>query len=178
MEEYIIKHKDNFYLKTEVGYKKIILTTNKLLIKDGVQPIDDEFLQWFVQNPSCENVKVEPDYDEVRSDYYKIVIPSYIKSETKFIGVEFDLADGFSKFISKEEPKQETLEEVANKANGYNVYSKETKAPIFNEGFVVGAKWQQNREYSNLQKAIKLLESTTEYEILEEFREKVKKLTN
>ena len=28
MEEYIIKHKDNFYLKTEVGYKKIILTTD------------------------------------------------------------------------------------------------------------------------------------------------------
>jgi hypothetical protein len=33
----------------EKGYKgkKIILTTNDLLIKDGVQAIDDEFLEWF-----------------------------------------------------------------------------------------------------------------------------------
>ena len=37
---------------------KVILTTNKLLIKDGVQAIEDEFLEWFVNNPSCENVKV------------------------------------------------------------------------------------------------------------------------
>jgi len=40
-------------------YKKIILTTDKDLISDGVQSIDDEFLEWFVENPSCENVEVE-----------------------------------------------------------------------------------------------------------------------
>jgi hypothetical protein len=34
--------------------KKIILTTDQELIKDGVQAIDDEFLEWFVKNPSCE----------------------------------------------------------------------------------------------------------------------------
>lgn len=44
--------------------------------------------------------------------------------------------------------KQETLEEAANKANGYNLYSKETKSPIFNEGFIEGAKWQQEKMYS------------------------------
>lgn len=44
--------------------------------------------------------------------------------------------------------KQETLEEAANKANGYNVYAKETKAPIFNEGFIAGAKWQAEKMYS------------------------------
>jgi hypothetical protein len=38
--------------------KKIILTTDQDLIKDGVQSIDDEFLEWFVQNPSCERVVV------------------------------------------------------------------------------------------------------------------------
>lgn len=47
MEECVIKHKGNFYLKTEFGYKKIILTTDQDLIKDGVQAIDDEFLEWF-----------------------------------------------------------------------------------------------------------------------------------
>ena len=39
--------------------KKIILTTDQDLIKDGVQEIDDEFLEWFVKNPSCEEVEVE-----------------------------------------------------------------------------------------------------------------------
>ena len=40
------------------GSKKIILTTDQDLIKDGVQAIEDEFLQWFVKNPSCEWVEV------------------------------------------------------------------------------------------------------------------------
>jgi hypothetical protein len=39
-------------------FKKIILTTDQDLIKDGVQAIDDEFLEWFVKNPSCEYVEV------------------------------------------------------------------------------------------------------------------------
>ena len=38
---------------------KIILTTDQDLIKDGVQSIDDEFLEWFVKNPSCESVEIE-----------------------------------------------------------------------------------------------------------------------
>jgi hypothetical protein len=40
----------------------IILTTDEDLIKDGVQAINDEFLEWFVKNPSCEFVKVENQY--------------------------------------------------------------------------------------------------------------------
>ena len=40
-------------------WRKVILTTEKLLIKDGVQSIDDEFLEWFVKNPSCEFVEVK-----------------------------------------------------------------------------------------------------------------------
>jgi hypothetical protein len=69
--------------------KKIILTTDQDLIKDGVQAIDDEFLEWFVKNPSCENVKVEL-IEEIPSGFtfgmfgndepptelvYKIIIP-------------------------------------------------------------------------------------------------------
>jgi hypothetical protein len=38
-------------------FKKIILTTDQDLIKDGVQAIDDDFLEWFVKNPSCEKVE-------------------------------------------------------------------------------------------------------------------------
>jgi hypothetical protein len=39
-------------------YKKIILTTDQDLIADGIQPIDNDFLEWFVKNPSCEKVEV------------------------------------------------------------------------------------------------------------------------
>ena len=56
---------DNILTETtdEKGYHKshcvkIILTTDPKLIKDGVQAIDDEFLEWFVKNSSCEEVKI------------------------------------------------------------------------------------------------------------------------
>jgi hypothetical protein len=39
-------------------WEKIILTTDVDLIKDGVQAIDDDFLEWFIKNPSCEKVEV------------------------------------------------------------------------------------------------------------------------
>jgi hypothetical protein len=73
-------------------FKKIILTTDPDLIKDGVQSIDDKFLEWFVKNPSCEEVEVNPLLsNNGRALFgYKIIIP-------------------------KEEPKQETLEEAAEK---------------------------------------------------------------
>jgi hypothetical protein len=74
--------------------KKIILTTDQDLIKDGVQPIDDTFLEWFVKNPSCEEVEVETetksiqlpqqqlsensyslDFRWINKQVYKIIIP-------------------------------------------------------------------------------------------------------
>jgi hypothetical protein len=60
-------------------FKKIILTTDQDLINDGVQDIDDEFLEWFVNNPTCEEVK------------------------TRKIGEEWI----YNADVPKEEPKQE-----------------------------------------------------------------------
>jgi hypothetical protein len=67
--------KHNFVYKQETdkifseftGSKKIILTTDQDLIKDGVQAIDNEFLEWFVKNPSCDEVEVKTRYVH----YYK-----------------------------------------------------------------------------------------------------------
>jgi hypothetical protein len=75
--------------------KKIILTTDQDLIKNGVQAIDDEFLQWFVENPSCEEAKVEiteisciiPNFGDV--DKYRIAIPKQ-ESKTAWVGVLHD----------------------------------------------------------------------------------------
>ena len=43
----------------KISAKKIILTTDTQLIEDGVQSIPDYFLEWFVNNSSCEEVKVK-----------------------------------------------------------------------------------------------------------------------
>jgi len=60
--------------------KKIILTTDQDLIKYGVQAIDDEFLEWFVKNPSCEYVRIEHERilwesGKITHYKYKIIIP-------------------------------------------------------------------------------------------------------
>jgi hypothetical protein len=48
----------NFFWDFGVRYYKIILTTDQDLINDGVQSINDEFLEWFINNPSCEYVPI------------------------------------------------------------------------------------------------------------------------
>jgi hemerythrin len=68
--------------------KKIILTTDQDLIKDGVQAIPGEFLEWFVNNTSCESVEVKKENQFFRSGpldllgysvvSYKIIIPEKI----------------------------------------------------------------------------------------------------
>lgn len=57
---------------------KIILTTDETLINDGIQAIDDEFLEWFVKNPNCEEVEIENGWGleiDIETPYYKIIIP-------------------------------------------------------------------------------------------------------
>jgi len=105
------------------GLKKIILTDNEDLIKDGVQAIEDEFLEWFVKNPSCEKVDIMTDAFTVkemsmlpigtRNLKYKIIIPKEKpKQEFPQFGTkEFnDLASAY--FGGN--PKQETLENLKN----------------------------------------------------------------
>ena len=94
---------------------KIILTTDQDLIKDDVQAIDDDFLEWFIKKPSCEYIKTE----------------KWLDDEGKVL---------YSRIIPKEEPKQETLEEVAEQ------YTRDTT--IFLQGVEVGIKEQQERSYS------------------------------
>ena len=129
-------------------YKKIIMTTDKSINvlcscgkncgakESGVQAIDDEFLEWFVKNPSCEYVKVEKEHhteieevsyegDFQNVDYikYKIIIPK------------------------EEEPKLETLEEASVRAVKSGLFKDETL-------FIAGAKWKQKQMYSE-EEAIK-----------------------
>jgi hypothetical protein len=101
--------KDNVEWCNKSKYKKIVLTTDQDLIKDGVQKIDDEFLEWFVNNPSCEEIKVFKDErleEEQDFHFYEIIIP---KEEPKQDAIEYSL-NAFKvpkEYFGKEEPKQE-----------------------------------------------------------------------
>ena len=86
VNEFIWRNNFDKFPSMKIDCKKIILTTDQDLIKHGVQKIDDEFLEWFVKNPSCESVEtklVEFEVDMGLGDscieygsYYKIIIPS------------------------------------------------------------------------------------------------------
>ena len=129
----VLKTKTNGGLFEGHNPKKVILTTDPDLIKDGVQPIDDTFLEWFVQNPSCEEVEVAKGKMKLNDD-----------------GQEYGFPDMslYKIIIPQEESKQETLEEAAEK---YAKTAEGIDIPYQNGlyyGFVEGAKWQAERMYS------------------------------
>jgi hypothetical protein len=151
------------------NYKKIILTTDQDLIKNGVQYIDDEFLEWFVKNPSCEEVEVLYDYFQVDQNNPVFRGSTALVKQHKII-------------IPKEEPKQETLEEAAERLSElqegtYTIQHKTT----YKHGFQDGAKWQQERMYGEEEVRLMLSESfwasqegynITSNEIIEQFKKK------
>ena len=103
-----------YFLKGYYGIqpttKKIILTTDQDLIKDDVQNIDDEFLQWFVKNPSCEEVKAELQYQYHSSKefYHDADYVNCTKEQYESIKKEIPtcpLRILYKIIIPKEEPK-------------------------------------------------------------------------
>ena len=131
---------------------RIILTTDPDLIAEGVQSIDDEFLEWFVKNPSCESVEIEPlrksngwyDRNHIWHWYpleYKIIIP---QEEPNPFELPKALPDDVF-YQSLEESKQETLEEAAEQfANDCTLVSEVAAY----EAFITGAKYQAEIMYS------------------------------
>jgi hypothetical protein len=119
-------------------WNKIILTTDGDLIKDGVIAIDDEFLEWFVKNPSCEGVET----------IYGLFNPMGRQVDPNNLGQNHSKCIWKHKIIiPQEEPKQETLEEAA-----LNIIPDRSTAGWIDSfgateriGFIKGAKWQQER---------------------------------
>jgi hypothetical protein len=111
-------------------WNKIILTTDQDLINVGVQAIDEDFLEWFVQNPSCEKVEIEiTDRDNdgygipFGGIFYKIIIPqeepkqdwycpkcqSYVSSESVTFEETHQICN--TSVVIKE-PKQSTKDRI------------------------------------------------------------------
>jgi hypothetical protein len=150
-------------------YKKIILTTDQDLIADGVQAIDDEFLEWFIKNPSCEYVEVR--YEKIRVDKnfnnishwnrfkYKIIIPqeeskqdptlenAKLALREHILANKEKVAEDLQEMREKSGTgRDETLEEAAEK---YSELQAGTFTPphktTYKHGFEDGAKWMQEQ---------------------------------
>jgi hypothetical protein len=155
------------------GVLKIILTTDQDLINDGVQSIDDEFLEWFVAHPSCEKVdfrllaklnKSTKKYE----DFWEILIPEeepkqecdanvlaclnekcICKAEKIKTGYTASETELLGVQITLKDgsqqfiPKQETLEEVTRVA--------------FNLGYDKGTKYQYEQDRNKYSEEIEML---------------------
>jgi hypothetical protein len=142
------------------NYQKIILTDNKDLIKDGVQAIDDNFLEWFVNNPSCEKVETKlikdsEDHPELAGNpkeewfYYEIIIPKEEPKQENCCTPIGQIKRYKDCVGCDKKPKQEnTLEEAA--IDSKKRYINETAKTISYREFIEGAKWQQERSYSEV----------------------------
>jgi len=128
-------------------YKKIILTTDLDLVKDGVQTIDDEFLKWFVKNPSCEKVDIENErviLDDVNYNFdvveykYKIIIP---KEEPKLTKEFQECIDFNDKIYSKETLEEAIIKKFPKSSNQVIDFANQLRRE--------GAKWQAKRSYSD-----------------------------
>ena len=130
-------------------FKKIILTTNQDLIKDGVQALDDEFINWFIKNQKREIPIITTTVNN-KSHYTtnigfkvpKIKEPKQdLEKEMFELEEQLDIPSHLRWHNSK--PKQETLEEFINSQPYYGSCTTE-----YLEGIEVGAKWQQKSSYN------------------------------
>jgi len=168
-------------------WMKIILTTDPDLIAEGVQPIDDEFLEWFVKNPNCEYVEVEkavikhiPWDKELGSKYdfekgypvtgYKIIIPQEEPKQLTELEVAIKLEE-----IDREEAKLNTCDIIFERAALIDIeenkqetleeaaekYSDEidrSEDGLVQHSFIKGAEWQAERMYSELELEVAFFE--------------------
>ncbi len=135
--------------------KKIILTTDQDLIADGVQAIDDEFLEWFVKNPSCEEVEIQCRYNfYVGQDLtdYRIIIP---REEPNPFELPKALPDEV--FYQSLEAKQETLEEAAENFANSKEWMNGGSSNWVQVSFKKGAKWQAEQKNLRLKHTEALL---------------------
>lgn len=152
--------------------KRIILTTDQDLIDDGVQAIDDEFLEWFINNPSCDRVEVERDSREVGGhnggsviEYgiYEIIIPKEeAKQELPQLGTkEFnDLASAYfggkpKQYLEKEMFELEQELDILSHLRWHNSKPKQETLEEFiertiNESFEIDLASSKIEKYMNI----------------------------
>jgi hypothetical protein len=135
--------------------RKIILTTDQELINDGVQRIRDEFLEWFVKNPTYEEIEVGYGWirlTETNNEGYWVSIPDN----------QFEMQQA--------EPKQEcTCENPTDNTCGY--CEKENKIKILEE-----AK-KRAKNYMSLKGALEPKQETLELPVEINFANEIEQIS-
>ena len=168
----------NLFSVTPEWTQKIILTTDADLVADGIQYINFETLQWLVENPSCEYVKVIEIFDCA-------YVGGFLATETKV---------GYEIIIPKDrtptpEIKKETLEEATetelyltinktidggkNLSKGYNVTRGQAIDYAFDIAVEVAKKMHSDEEV--IQLLIKFNQEIREVEDVRGWFERFKK---
>jgi hypothetical protein len=154
-------------------YQKIILTTDQDLIKDGVQAIDDTFLEWFVKNSSCEFVEIVKEkiiLGEVAgttyTDFnYRIIIPRE-KSKQETILEQIDQNNPVTRGSTALVYKQETLEEAAERLYPFALDGIGNIEVDKKNHFIKGAEYQATQMYSE-EEVLTILKSHKEFIVKE-----------
>lgn len=139
-------HEPQQYLGIEHGHhlndglRKIVLSNDPKLTSTGVQPINEEFLEWLVNNPTCKFI--ETDRNLNGKYYYKTFIP---KEEHNPFELPKALPDDV--FYKSLEPKQETLEEIAKIRQRELATAEIGIIPNFVDGFIEGVKYKDEQSY-------------------------------
>jgi len=141
-------------------HKKIILTTDQDLIADGVQAIDDEFLEWFVKNPTCEKIDLDTFSMGNKILYNVVYLKEKPKQETleqaakqyKDLKLPDDLYDAFIAGAKWQAERMYSEEEVGEILyNAFGEYGKHYGIMI--DGALINKLFEQFREdYYNLKK--------------------------
>jgi len=147
---------------------KIVLTTDGDL--DGVQSIDDDFLEWFVRNPSIDEVEVSygvlKPFQSTDKGYMIHLPDNDVLEEPKtkcYCGHTTYCDCGPEQELDiLEVPMpiyKETLEEAAERYNSQFLNKEENK--FSKEDFINGAKWQQEQDKKMYIELVDLLERLT-----------------
>ena len=162
-------HTDFNYVNQTDNVFKIILTTDQDLIKDGIQAIDDEFLEWFVKNPSCEFVEVIKDLFQVNQNnpvlkgstalvkQHKIIIPQEEPKQNEMVGNQFyKSADKVISINKKYNMRHKTVLNISieDKGNYKNIFKIKSKYYKLNneekEALLKGLLFWARQEINNL----------------------------
>lgn len=144
-----------------IGFKKIILTSDPELIKNGVQEVSNEFLEWFVAKANDSGKPI--DIVEVRKEKYS----ERFDNDKSAIGDVSTWGNRWIPIIPTQEqkqdlhfafdvPKQETIEEVAHKYAREQPINKTSHMM----GFIAGAKHQSEKMFVKVKNGELLLPIT------------------
>jgi hypothetical protein len=118
-----------------LGRKKVILATDQDLINNGVQAIHDEFLEWFVKNPSCQyggykdidwdkiiTQKEEPKQETLEEAASKLLYNKYPYHPPQDSGYWIDMfIEGYKLAQEQDKNKYSEEEAIENRIRGINV---------------------------------------------------------